>query len=335
MAFRGAPGRGPAHRPYAGPRGSNAGSGRSHDPHPRRRHVRLQRRRRRRHVRQGGPGHLADRPRRRPVHRRRPGPGRDDEGVRLRPVGLQPGRRLVPAEHLRRPDRRLGHLERLHPAVALGRPAETTPTCCGPAVPRGPAVRRPGARRGGPARRGSAYHLLEAVAAAGVSRIVYVSSLSAVGLAWSGRGAAPVRLPLPEDHPYVGDDHYGLSKQVGELITATVSRRTGIPAVSLRLPFIGTGERLRRHLAHVAADLGGHRGDLWSWIDTRDAAGAVAAALSRPLSGHTVLNVAAPDTTATVPTAQLLSRYHPSVVLTEELEAFAVPIATHRCRELL
>jgi nucleoside-diphosphate-sugar epimerase len=182
---------------------------------------------------------------------------------------------------------------------------------------------------------GSAYHLLEAAAAAGVGRIVYISSLSAVGLAWSGRGAVPLRLPLPEDHPYVGDDHYGLSKQVGELITATVSRRTGIPAVSLRLPFIGTGERLRHHLAHVARDLGGHRGDLWSWIDTRDAAGAVAAALTRPLRGHTVLNVAAPDTTATVPTSQLLSRYHPSVTLTEELEAFAVPIAVHRCRELL
>ena len=37
---------------------------------------------------------------------------------------------------------------------------------------------------------------------------------------------------------------------------------------------------------------------------------------------------------ATVPTSQLLSRYHPGVTLTEELEAFAVPIAVHRCREL-
>jgi nucleoside-diphosphate-sugar epimerase len=182
---------------------------------------------------------------------------------------------------------------------------------------------------------GSAYHLLEAAAAVGVRRIVYISSLSAIGLAWSRRGVSPVRVPVTEDHPYVGDDEYGLSKQVGELVTATVSNRSGIPAVSLRLPFIGTGERLRHHLAHVDADVGGHRGDLWSWLDTRDAAGAIAAALTRPVHGHAVVNVAAPDTTARVPTAELLSRFHPGSVIAERLEGFAVPVSTHLCRELL
>ncbi|MGI5237774.1 NAD-dependent epimerase/dehydratase family protein [Dactylosporangium sp. CA-139066] len=182
---------------------------------------------------------------------------------------------------------------------------------------------------------GSAYHLLEAAAAIGVRRIVYVSSLSAVGLAWSARGASPLRLPLTEDHPYVGDDPYGLSKRVGELVTATVSNRGGIPAVSLRLPFIGTGARLRHHLDHVAADLGGHRGDLWSWLDTRDAVAAVAAALTRPLAGHAVVNVAAPDTTATVETARLLAEYHPEAEIAEALEGYAVPVSTRLCRDLL
>ncbi|MFG2045140.1 NAD-dependent epimerase/dehydratase family protein [Dactylosporangium sp. NPDC048998] len=182
---------------------------------------------------------------------------------------------------------------------------------------------------------GSTYHLLDAAGALGVGRIVYVSSLSAVGLAWSGRGATPLRLPLPEDHPYVGDDPYGLSKHVGELVTATVSRRHGIPAVSLRFPFIGTGERLRHHLAHVQADPGGDRGALWSWIDTRDAAGAVVAALTRPVDGHAVVTVAAPDTTALRPTAELISRYHPKSVVTEPLEGFAVPVSTRLSRDLL
>lgn len=182
---------------------------------------------------------------------------------------------------------------------------------------------------------GTTYHLLEAAGALGVRRIVFVSSLSAVGLAWSRRGASPLRLPVTEDHPYVGDDPYGLSKQVGELVTATVSNRFGIPALSLRFPFIGTGERLRRHLAHVHADLGGNRGGLWSWVDTRDAADAVAAALIRPLDGHAVVNVAAPDTVAPVPTAELLRRYHPQSRVTEPLEGFAVPVSTRLSRELL
>lgn len=182
---------------------------------------------------------------------------------------------------------------------------------------------------------GAAYHLLEAAGTLGVRRIVYVSSLSALGFAWSRRGAAPLRVPVAEDHPYVGDDPYGLSKQVGELVTATVSNRFGIPAVSLRFPFIGTGERLRHHLAHVQADLGGQRGSLWGWLETHDAADAVAAALTRPLEGHAIVHVAAPDTVALVPTAELLRRYYPEAVLTEPLDGFAVPISTRLSRELL
>jgi nucleoside-diphosphate-sugar epimerase len=182
---------------------------------------------------------------------------------------------------------------------------------------------------------GAAYHLLEAAGTLGVRRIVYISSLSALGLAWSRRGAAPLRVPVAEDHPYVGDDPYGLSKQVGELVTATVSNRFGIPAVSLRFPFIGTGERLRHHVAHVQADLGDHRGSLWGWVDTRDAADAVAAALTRPFEGHYVVHVAAPDTVALLPTSELLSRYYPESQLTEELDGFAVPISTRLSRELL
>ncbi|GAA0910213.1 NAD-dependent epimerase/dehydratase family protein [Virgisporangium aurantiacum] len=182
---------------------------------------------------------------------------------------------------------------------------------------------------------GAAYHLLEAAGTLGVRRIVYVSSLSALGLAWSRRRAAPLRVPVAEDHPYVGDDPYGLSKQVGELVTATVSNRFGIPAVSLRFPFIGTGERLRHHVALVQANLGDHRGGLWGWIDTRDAADAVATALVRPFEGHAVVHVAAPDTVALAPTAELLSRYYPTSLRTEPLDGFAVPISTRLSRELL
>lgn len=181
----------------------------------------------------------------------------------------------------------------------------------------------------------STYRLLEAAGPAGVARVVFVSSLSAVGLAWSSRGASPVRLPLTEDHPYVGDDPYGLSKQAGELMTATVSNRWGIPAVSLRFPFIGTGDRLRHHLSHVGEDLSRDRGGLWAWIDTRDATSAVAAALTRPLQGHTVLHVTAPDTTASLPTEELLARYHPHVAVTSPLPGHTVPVATDRYREVL
>jgi hypothetical protein len=105
--------------------------------------------------------------------------------------------------------------------------------------------------------------------------------------------------------------------------------------VSLRFPFLGTGDRLRYHLSRVHADPGMDRRALWGWLDTRDAARAIAAALTRPLAGHVLLNVAAPDTTALIPTAELLRRYHPNTPVDAPLDGFAVPISTRLGTELL
>jgi nucleoside-diphosphate-sugar epimerase len=181
----------------------------------------------------------------------------------------------------------------------------------------------------------SAYRVLDAAGRYGVGRIVNISSLSAIGLAWARRSVSPESVPVTEAHRYVGDDVYGLSKYVGELIAATVSRRWDTTVVSLRFPFLGTGERLRRHLARVHADPGVDAAALWGWLDTRDAAGAVASALTRPLEGHVLINVAAPDTTALIPTAELLRRYHPAARIDAPIEGFEVPFSIRRSRELL
>ncbi|HEY4455091.1 MAG TPA: NAD(P)-dependent oxidoreductase, partial [Pseudonocardiaceae bacterium] len=109
----------------------------------------------------------------------------------------------------------------------------------------------------------AAYRVLDAAGRAGVGRVVNISSLSAVGIPWSERDISPQRVPLTEEHPYVGDDVYGLSKYVGELIAATASRRWRTTVVSLRFPFLGTGERLRYHLSLSHADPGRDRATLW------------------------------------------------------------------------
>ncbi|WP_329361407.1 NAD(P)-dependent oxidoreductase [Streptomyces sp. NBC_00669] len=181
----------------------------------------------------------------------------------------------------------------------------------------------------------AAYLVLDAAGRAGVRRAVNISSLSALGLAFSAHDASPRFVPVTEDHPYVGDDVYGLSKYVSETIAATTARRYGGTVVSLRFPFLGTGERLRAHLAAVHRDPGFDRGSLWGWLDTRDAARAIGAALTAPVEGHPVINVAAPDTTALEPTAELLRRYHPTARVDTPLDGFAVPFALARSRELL
>ncbi|WP_405592105.1 NAD-dependent epimerase/dehydratase family protein [Streptomyces sp. NBC_01190] len=200
------------------------------------------------------------------------------------------------------------------------------------------------------------YRVLDAAGRHGVGRVVNISSLSALGFAFSRHGASPRGVPVTEEHPFAGDDVYGLSKYLGEIVADAAVRRWGTTVVSLRFPFLGTGERLRQHIARVHQDPGYDRGSLWGWLDTRDAARAVGAALTAPLAGstgptglasrigdtghtsatgHTVINVAAPDTTALEPTEELLRRYHPTTRLDAPLDGFAVPFSIRRGQELL
>jgi nucleoside-diphosphate-sugar epimerase len=181
----------------------------------------------------------------------------------------------------------------------------------------------------------STFHVLNQAGRAGISRVVSISSASAYGFAWSARGAAPLSVPVTGDHPYVGDDVYGLSKQVGELTAATTSRAWDMTVVSLRFPFIGSGARLARHLGPIHEDPEIDRNGLWAWIHTEDAARAVAAALTAKLSGAPILTVAAKDTTALIPSADLLSRFLPDTVVSRELAGFESLFEVGRAHEML
>jgi len=166
---------------------------------------------------------------------------------------------------------------------------------------------------------GPAYLVLTEAGRRGVPRIVASSSFSAVGLAWADRDLSPSYVPVDERHPILTVDPYGLSMGVTERIAAYVTRRFGTATVCLRFPFVGTGARLDHRLAEVHAGPAGNRRELWAWVDTRDAARAVRAALTADLTGHHVLNIAAPDTTAIEPTRDLLERFHPGTAVRSEL----------------
>jgi nucleoside-diphosphate-sugar epimerase len=181
----------------------------------------------------------------------------------------------------------------------------------------------------------SAFQVLEAAGRAGVPRIVFISSLSALGFAYSSHRISPRTVPVTEEHPYAGEDAYALSKYTGEAIADTTARRWECTVVSLRFPFLGHGDRLRTHLKNVHERPGDDRRGLWAWLDTRDAARAVESALTAPLSGHHLINVVAPDTSALIPTAELLARYHPATAINGPLDEFATPFSMRRSRDLL
>jgi nucleoside-diphosphate-sugar epimerase len=181
----------------------------------------------------------------------------------------------------------------------------------------------------------TAHQVFEEAGRAGVRRVVAASSMAAVGLAWSPVPVSPAYVPLDEDHPSLVRDPYGLSKQVLEEVARSAHRRFGMDVVCMRFPFTGTGERLAHFLATCAADPAAQRHDLWGWLHTQDAATAVRLALENDLHGCHVVNVTAADTTADLPSAELMARHHPGVPLRAPVPGHATLFDRTACADLL
>lgn len=157
----------------------------------------------------------------------------------------------------------------------------------------------------------STFAVVEAAAALGVPRLVFASSVFALG--WDPEPGRywPRYVPVDEAHPLTPHEGYGLSKQVGETICAAASRRTGLAAVSLRIMNVihPAGYHALPWPAPAAA--APVRFVMWPYVDARDVARACRLALEARTTGHEAFYIAALDTRFDVPTEPLLSECAP------------------------
>jgi len=148
----------------------------------------------------------------------------------------------------------------------------------------------------------AAYNVLTAAGAAG-ARVVMASSESTYGFPFAAEQRLPERAPLTEDHPLRPEDPYGLSKVASEEVAAGVARREGVPVVSLRASWINyPGDY---EVLEFQDDLQVGTGNFWAYVDVRDVAGAVSAALDADVDGHEPVHVMAADNYVGRPTVEL------------------------------
>jgi nucleoside-diphosphate-sugar epimerase len=179
------------------------------------------------------------------------------------------------------------------------------------------------------------FNVLEAAKMLGISRVVTISSVSALGVAWATHPVKLLYVPVDEDHPLLPQDAYGLSKQVGEDICRAFHRLTGGDAVSLRFPVIWDSYREPNLLNDLAADERSARTTMWSYIHVDDAAHACRLALETPGLGADVFYVSAPDTFADRPSAEIARQHFPdSEIRGDEKGRWAFHDCSHAARLL-
>ncbi|WP_435180534.1 NAD-dependent epimerase/dehydratase family protein [Halorussus sp. AFM4] len=162
----------------------------------------------------------------------------------------------------------------------------------------------------------STYAVLDAAGRAG-ARVVWASSESAYGFPFADSVLEPEYLPIDEAHPLRPEDPYGASKVAGEAVAAMVARRDGVPVASIRPSWIQYPGRYRVADVRAAFDLDDLAdapdgapdaegvGNFWSYVDVRDFAGMVKAALRADLDGHEPYLCHAPENYLGVETARL------------------------------
>lgn len=157
--------------------------------------------------------------------------------------------------------------------------------------------------------------LAQAAAGGEVRRAVIASSINAFGVPMNHHAVSTAYYPIDEDVPVRLDDWYSLSKYSDELTAGMVASHWGLPVVALRFPHVDTWHRLREQAERAGRDPGDPQlvREGWSYLDLRDAAGAVLAALTAPVRGALVVGVSARDTLIDADSGELLDAHAPEV----------------------
>lgn len=181
------------------------------------------------------------------------------------------------------------------------------------------------------------FAVFQAASLLGVRKVVFASSISAYGNAYSPDVTVPLYAPVDEEHPLLNRDAYGLSKEVDERTGLMFHRRTGMSVVALRFHWVSAPGQALARIPHVNATLSDPQTSrvLWGYVDARDAASICRLALEANDIGFEAFNVTAADTMAELPTEELLRTYAPAVEIREPIPGFASPYSIAKAKRLL
>jgi nucleoside-diphosphate-sugar epimerase len=191
------------------------------------------------------------------------------------------------------------------------------------------------------------FNVFRAAADLGLSRVVWASSETTLGLPFGVRreeapfhatdGAPPRYAPVDEDHYPVPNSTYALSKVASETIAEQVARWSGIPFVALRISNIMNPPDYRE-FPSFWSDPHKRKWNLWGYVDAGDVAAACRLALEAPaeaVTGSPSFVIAAADTVMNRSSAGLLDEVFPGVPLTREVGEFDTLLAIDHARKVL
>jgi len=178
------------------------------------------------------------------------------------------------------------------------------------------------------------FNLFQAAVTLGVSRVVWASSETALGLPFD---VPPRYAPVDEGHYPVPTSTYALSKVATETIAGHFAQWSGIPFVALRFSNIWS-PGWYSELPEVWDDPHKRKWNLWGYVDERDVALACRLAIEADeaaVAGSPAFIIAAADTVMSQPSTELMALVFPDVPLTSPVAEFGTLLSIDRARMVL
>jgi UDP-glucose 4-epimerase len=161
------------------------------------------------------------------------------------------------------------------------------------------------------------FNVLEAMKAAGVTRLIHASSICAYGAIFHAGPLRPTYLPIDEDHPLRPEDAYGMSKLMDEVMIRSYADRLGWTTCCLRFASVWIPEadfpfvaKFVRSITDVALKADRY----WAYVDVRDVAAALLLTVEH-LAGHApgflTFNISAGGTVNADDAVESARRYYP------------------------
>ncbi len=167
------------------------------------------------------------------------------------------------------------------------------------------------------------WNILIAAVEVGVKRVVYFSSINALGCVGGLR--PPAYLPIDDSYPRHPLSPYQLSKHLAEETCQSFSERYGIQTISLRPGYVVRPDQYghwRERASAQNAKWGA--AELWAYVDLRDVCEATRLSLTVENVTHDAFILFAPDTIQVLPTAELASQFYPDIPWKQNRDAYLV-----------
>lgn len=177
----------------------------------------------------------------------------------------------------------------------------------------------------------STYNVFSAAATLKLSRVVWASSETTLGLPFDN---PPDYAPIDEAHPLRPESTYALSKVVGEEMARQFNRWSGIPFVALRFSNIMEPHDYAR-FPSFWDDPMLRKWNLWSYVDHSHVAQSCRLGLEADIQGVESFIIAAADNVMNRSSRDLMAEVFPGVPLPDDLGEFETLLSIDKARRML